>query len=386
MSEGTPFRKLRLVHVTEGRSRADSLHGGDISLYHFTKNLAALGHEVRFVGLTDKPPAEIPGVDTVSARKSVIPVMATSEFEKKLSEFQPDFLHFHGAYVPGNAAGARVARRLGIPYVVTPHGNINQDVLERRAILKKPYRLFFELPMLEGARFVHAIADREDIRKYGVTTPIEEARNGIDLPLDFRPSPKREGVTRFGVDPEKQVLLYLGRLDQEQKGLDVLVEAMTLAAKDDSKLHLILAGVDWKDDRHQLEEQIAGLGLEERVTFTGAIYGEEKAGLLRDCDLFVHPSRWEAGVPFSVLEGLAYGKPVIVTPEVDRESLLAGSPAVEVVDGSVEMIAEKIAAFTSVLPDRGEEFAGEARRLCEEHFSWKASAMKLTEAYWKHLP
>ena len=385
MSEVSSFRKLRIVHVTEGRSRMDSLHGGDISLYHFTKNLAALGHEVRFVGLTDKPPAEIPGVDTVSARKAAIPVMASSEFEKKISEFQPDYLHFHGAYVPGNAAGARIARRKGIPYVVTPHGNINQDVLHRRAILKKPYRLFFELPMLEGARFVHAIADREDIRKYGVTSPIEEARNGIDLPTDFRPSMKREGVTRYGVDHSKQVLLYLGRLDQEQKGLDVLVEAMAVVARENSKLHLILAGVDWKDDRSQLEEQIAKLGLNERVTFTGAIYGKEKAELLRDCDLFVHPSRWEAGVPFSVLEGLAYGKPVVVTPEVDRESLLANSSAVEVVDGSVEMIAEKIQGFIADLSDRREQYSEEARRLCEEHFSWKASAMKLTAAYWKHL-
>ena len=375
------FRKLRLVHVTEGRSRIDSLHGGDISLYHFTRNLALLGHEVRYVGITEKPPAPIPGVDTVSAMQARIPVMGTSELKEKVCEFEPDYVHFHGAYVPGNAAGARVVRRNNIPYVVTPHGNINQEVLNRRAWLKKPYRQFWELPMLEGARFVHAIADREDIRQYGVTVPIEEARNGIDLPKGFMISPEREGVTRFGVDAEKQVLLYLGRLDRGQKGLDVVVEAFAGARKENTGLHLVLAGVDWKDDERILREQIEGLGLEKEVTFTGAIYGQEKEELLRDCDVFVHPSRWEAGVPFSVLEALSYGKPVVVTKEVDREGLLEGNDAVALVEGEVGSVAEGIVKLVR----GGVGIAESARGLCERHFSWKASAERLTEAYLKHL-
>ncbi|MGC6427505.1 MAG: glycosyltransferase [Akkermansiaceae bacterium] len=379
------FQKLRVVHVTEGRSRIDSLHGGDISLYHFTRNLALLGHDVRYVGITHKEPAPIPGVDTVSARRGTIPVMASGELKEKISEFSPDYVHFHGAYVPGNSAGARVARNLEIPYVVTPHGNINQDVLNRRAWLKRPYRRFFELPMLQGARFIHAIADRENIRSYGVTRPIEEARNGIDLPDENAASPGREGLRRFGIPEGKRVALYLGRLDREQKGLDVVVEAFWMARKNNPDLHLVLAGVNWKDDERLLREQIDRLGISEEVTFTGAIYGEEKAELLRDCDLFVHPSRWEAGVPFSVLEAMSYGKPVVVTEEVDREALLAESEAVQVVEGSAPDVAEGIRVLLEKVAGDASSVSSEARGLCEQHFSWRASAELLTQAYLKHL-
>lgn len=375
------FRKLRLVHVCEGRCRIDSLHGGDISLYHFTRNLALLGHEVRYVGITEKAPAGIPGVDTVSAEKAWMAMVGSKDLENQICEFEPDYVHFHGAYVPGNIAGSNIARSHKIPYVVTPHGNINQEVLNRRAWLKRPYRRFFELPMLEHARFVHAIADREDIRKYGVTVPIEEARNGIDLPEDFTISADKEGVTRFGVPASKQVLLYLGRLDREQKALDVVVEAFALARKEGPNLHLVLAGVNWKDDERILRQQIRELNLEREVTFTGAIYGQEKAEILRDCDVFVHPSRWEAGVPFSVLEALSYGKPVVVTDEVDREGLLNGERATAVVAGNALAVASGI----NQLMNESEGISEAARKLCEKHFSWKASAERLTEAYLEHL-
>lgn len=379
------FRKLRLVHVTDGRCRAESLHGGDISIYHFTRNLAAIGHEVRFVGVTEKEPSSIPGVDTVSAKPNFFLLMASKDFANAMLDFQPDLIHFHGAYVPVNSAGSRVARKAGIPYVVTPHGNLSQDVLNRRGYYKKPYRKMFELPMLEHAMLVHAIADREAIREYGVTRPIEEARNGIDLPEDYKKSLKRDGVARYGVALDKKVALYLGRLDQGQKGLDLLVEGFALAHRIHPELHLILAGVDWKGDRAKLEELIRRLSLQDAVTFTGAIYGDDKEELLRDCDFFVHPSRWEAGVPFSVLEALSYGKPCVVTEEVDREGILVKVSCARVVEITSEGIAEGIVSLADFEGDDEKLACEVARSVCIEHFSWQASAMKLTRAYLKHL-
>ena len=379
------FRKLRLVHVTDGRSRAESLHGGDVSIYHFTRSLAALGHDVRFVGVTQKEASPIPGVDVVSADPAFFSLIASGDFERKMIEYQPDLIHFHGSYVPVNSAGARVARKAGIPYVLTPHGNLSQAVLNRRAYLKKPYRAFFELPMLEQALFVHAIADREVIREYGVTRPIEEARNGIDLPSHYKQAADRIGVTRHGVSADRKVALFLGRLDQGQKGLDLLIEGFAIALTKNPELHLLIAGVGWKNDQHELEELVARLGLKDSVTFTGAIYGKEKEELLRDCDCFVHPSRWEAGVPFSVLEALAYGKPCVVTAEVDREGILQDAPCIQLVEIDAGEIAQGLTTLINGDANKIEISAQAARTLCKEHFSWRASAQTITAAYLKHL-
>lgn len=381
----TGFSKLRLVHVTDGRSRAESLHGGDVSIYHFTKSLAALGHDVRFVGVTRKEASPIPGVDSVSVQPSGIPLIASESFIKGMLEFEPDIIHFHGAYVPVNSAGSKVARKMGIPYVVTPHGNLTQDVLNRRAYLKKPYRAMFELPMLQHAMFVHAIADREAIREYGVTQPVEEARNGIDLPDDFKQSCEREGVTRFGVPLDQKVALYLGRLDQGQKGLDVLIDGFSEAREKIPNLHLILAGVDWKGDRAKLEAKIRDYALKESVTFTGAIYGEDKHAVLRDCDFFVHPSRWEAGVPFSILEALSYGKPCVITGDADPENLLMGTQCSVRVEMNAESMAEAITGLSALDQVSAGSIADEARSLCSSYFSWKATASQLTTAYLKYL-
>ncbi len=63
-------------------------------------------------------------------------------------------------------------------------------------------------------------------------------------------------------------------------------------------------------ERGALESQVATLGLRDRVQFLG--YRPDIPGLLAGCDLFVLPSLYE-GLPLSILEAMAAGKPVVAT-------------------------------------------------------------------------
>jgi glycosyltransferase involved in cell wall biosynthesis len=101
----------------------------------------------------------------------------------------------------------------------------------------------------------------------------------------------------------RPVVLTLARLDP-QKGLFDLLEAAALV----SEAVFVLAGEG--PERERLEGRTRALGIQDRVVFLG--HCENAPELLASCDLFVLPSLYE-GLPVSVLEAMAAGKPVVAT-------------------------------------------------------------------------
>jgi glycosyltransferase involved in cell wall biosynthesis len=65
------------------------------------------------------------------------------------------------------------------------------------------------------------------------------------------------------------------------------------------------------------------------------VFGREKEALLDSAFVFVHTSRWE-GMPFAVIEALATGCPVLVTPATNLGDYVEGFGAGVVVDGSAQ--------------------------------------------------
>ena len=108
-------------------------------------------------------------------------------------------------------------------------------------------------------------------------------------------------------DYNNQDILFLGRLCKD-KGIDELIDAVCELHQEFPKVHLYLGGV-WEDEGlRQKAEQYA-----EFITFLGWMGSREKKRMLRKCSIFTLPSYFE-GMPVSVLEGMAYGCTVVVTP------------------------------------------------------------------------
>ncbi len=104
-------------------------------------------------------------------------------------------------------------------------------------------------------------------------------------------------------------LLFLG-LVIEKKGIFDLLKVMDSYPdlfKD--RLHLSIGG---KGETDRLEEMLHSKNLSGNVNFEGWVVGEKKNELLRNCDIYILPSYIE-GLPISILEAMAYGKPVIST-------------------------------------------------------------------------
>jgi glycosyltransferase involved in cell wall biosynthesis len=94
-------------------------------------------------------------VSTVQAR-TYAPLMKLDlprSIWHELLAWRADVVHMHSLYVSANALLARKLRRRRVPYVITPHGATNEQLMLRRSYLKRPYQAFVERPTLSRAAF-----------------------------------------------------------------------------------------------------------------------------------------------------------------------------------------------------------------------------------------
>ncbi len=193
------------------------------------------------------------------------------------------------------------------------------------------------------------------LRGIGVRTRIEMIPNGVDLER-FHPvrstGDRDERVAlrgELGIGAEAPVVATLGAV-VPRKGLDLLLEAWRELAKRDPAVQLLVVGprADLHDPklvgfRGRLEALVAATGTPERIRFAGSVGDVER--YLRAADLFALPSQRE-GFPNSVLEAMATGLPVVVTPFVGFSERI-GRPGRELLqtERSPSALAEALGAL-----------------------------------------
>jgi glycosyltransferase involved in cell wall biosynthesis len=107
--------------------------------------------------------------------------------------------------------------------------------------------------------------------------------------------------------PTPLSLGFMGRISPE-KGLDLLLEALSLLKRRGLSLRLHIAGSG--DSEAQVRDMAERLGIRTEVIFDGWV--DDIASWLRTIDLAVFPSRYES-FGIVVLEAAAYGCPVVAT-------------------------------------------------------------------------
>jgi glycosyltransferase involved in cell wall biosynthesis len=389
---------MKILYAGTGYKPAYRLGGPIVSVSAAAETLVRKGHQVTVVATTanndqdlEVPtgvPVDVDGVQVwyfprqeplrkflpfVPYLSRSIGFMYSPQMHAALDRLVPevDVVHTQGPFVYPSYAAARAAFRHNKPLVYSQRGCFAEERLHFRAAKKRLYIAAVERPIMKRAASLVALteAERASYRSLGVETPVAVIPNGVDLPQS-RPGAAERVLARFGIAPEAQMILFLGRL-HPIKGIDKLLDAFARVSDEFPDAVLMVAGPDeWglqQQSRH-------------RVLFPGMIGGEEKADVLARADLFSLPSLAE-GFSNAVLEALASSTAVMLSPACnfpEVESAKAGT----IVDAEPDAMAE---AIRGLLGDRaGLRAMGEAgRQLVAGHYSWDAITNDLVALYSK---
>jgi len=102
--------------------------------------------------------------------------------------------------------------------------------------------------------------------------------------------------------------------------------------------------------------------------------------LLERTAVFLHPSRAE-GLPYSILEALAFGRPVLLTQSTNLSDLVTGYRAGWIVEPTPENIAEALHRIAATVPEELRAMGESARALIRSEFEADPIARRLVDVY-----
>ena len=123
----------------------------------------------------------------------------------------------------------------------------------------------------------------------------------------------REGL---GLTKDDFVLGHVGRF-MDQKNHGFLIDVFSEIVKREPNAKLLLVGDG--PLRKQIENKAAGLGLSDRVIFTGV--RSDVAELMQAMDVFVFPSKFE-GFGVALLEAQTAGLPCVISDSIPKDAVI----------------------------------------------------------------
>ena len=165
-----------------------------------------------------------------------------------------------------------------------------------------------------------------------------QSSNLINSNVVYLPNPCLNApVSEVNKNP-KDYLLYFGRLSKE-KGVDLLLNSIC-----DKNINLVIAG-----DGPMKSELILlcdKLNLTNKVKFVGFKQGEELTSLIKESKFVILPSQWYENGPYSAIEALSFGKPLIVSSFGGLPELIDGNGFIFKNSSELDEILNKIISIS----------------------------------------
>lgn len=380
---------MRILHVTPYFAPAFGYGGPPRSILGLCRALQAAGVEVEVFTTTadggrELPPSPAEGERYDGVLVRYFPLAAPRRmFQAQglgaalaTAAARADLIHIHGLWNLPAWTAARVARRGGIPYVISPRGMLDAGSLAHHAARKWIAYWAMERRNLAGAAFLHATspAEAEALGYRGAGAPVVMLPNGVDLPEGGMPA-RGAFRRRLGVEGGAPVVAFLGRI-HPIKRLDLLAAAFERVRAEHPAARLVIAGPDYGGYLWMIEPHFARVGT--AVHWTGQLSEPEKWSLLTDADALVMCSDSES-FGISVVEAMAARLPVVVTrtcPWQEVETAGAGfwvpQRADAIADGLLGILDH---------PARARQMGERGGELVRSRFGWDALARTMAERY-----
>lgn len=381
ISSGRHGRRIdRVLHVCIGYPPATAWGGTTTAAASAAAGLAAAGLEVTVATSNleskgekhDLVRSQIDNVDVhfldchSSSRwpGTVGPLAPTRASLTRLSALVRDtqLVHIHGNRQGLGLAAASLAVKHKTPFVLQPHGGVQQIMRKQRSKLLMDQTVGRLL--LGKAAAVIALTDAE----------VAQISRFTDTPVRLVPNGVPPNDTQWLGQNKPPAILYVGRLNHK-KGIDLLVDALAHEPLSNrSSVSLTIVGSD-DGAEPELRSLVAKHGLGSRVDFAGFCEPSETIRLMSSADCVVVPSRTDT-FPMVIGEASSIGVPLVVSSgcEIGDALSLAG---VAVCDPTPTDLASTI----DLLLENPNAFSAASDRLFEGTFSQRLSVERMIETY-----
>jgi len=313
---------MKILFTTE--SYYPIIDGGAIAQHRIVHELIKKGHDVRVIApaFSFKNTVEDENGSTIyRPRAFVLPFYMNNKYhfapfpllnvKKIIEEFKPDVINVCSPY-PISICAMIVAKKKHIPLVGSIH-ILPENVLAPffssplYATMVKytwSYLVYFynrvdwaTVPTQTGAVMY---------QQKGLKTSVSPISNGVNTEM-FKPTNKGEYLRKRFNLPEKPLILYTGRINQE-KNVDVLVKAIPFVLKNVDAHFLFCGSGGLKPEMMKLTQE---LGVDSHTTFIDFLDWADYPNIFTLADVFVMPAESELQ-SIVTLEAIATGVPPVV--------------------------------------------------------------------------
>jgi glycosyltransferase involved in cell wall biosynthesis len=351
--------------------------------------LKKLGHDITLAcgkAMDDFPfPPDSESVEKYAYERGLVPVTAfnlSKHFRfskviydiKRLSVFMNDkaydivHVHRNNDHLVGGIAARRTKRFL--PIVRTSHDGValKSDLRNRICLSKLTDKL---ITVSEEAR-------KADAKNFRLP---EEKIVRIDASIDcqrFNPGNGNLNTReKYGIGKDDVVVGIIARI-QTHRRFDVLLKAVKIASREDSRLRLLVIGRGTKE-KQLLTDPTRKMGLEDVVIHTGYRTKDYiDVVSCMDFNIFLMPGT--DGSCRAVREVMAMGKPVIAANRGMLSEIVDNSATGLVIEDTPENLA---AAILKLTKDEGlrKRFAEASLKKAQEKFSLESMASQIERVY-----
>jgi glycosyltransferase involved in cell wall biosynthesis len=352
-----------------------SSRGGGIpfAMLRLYENLSAKGLDIVLVA--GDAPDRVSKQTRVVRYKTVGPRTFAFSLDllRILDRERPDIVHLHGLWTYASIASQVWKCRTNNPLVVSPHGMIDPWALRHRSLRKRVAGAIFEWRNLQNTTCIHALSEGEArcLNDLGFGDRVVKIPNGVDIAAS----------SAGHASSSHKTILYLGRLHQK-KGIAEVIIAWSLLQKMPGSIaaswRLVIAG--WDDGGHtkELQKIVRKHQLDDAVSFLGPIFGADKDNMYANADAVILASHSE-GLPMSVLEAWASGKPVFMTEQCNLPEGFRFGAAFRVTTDPGNIASVLVDVLRN--PDRLAIAGTAARALAQSSFDWIAISERWYSVY-----
>ncbi len=253
----------------------------------------------------------------------------------QIKGISPDIAIFHSFYKLEYLLLARVLKKKNIPYLIKPHGAFSMSCRKKSRNKKRIADIFAFNRFLRDSFGIVYLNPEERKNSY------VDARRNYYLPNGIIPDAYDLKTRKTDVKTIR--LLFLGRIDVYHKGIDLLMEGLSIINKKklDYGIEVDIYGGKDKRTHTELIKMAKRRGLKEIIKFHDWVSGEDKEKVFLESDIFILTSRYE-GMPMGVLEAISKGMPCLLSEYTNMAEMLSRENAGWKVDTNPECMAEDI--------------------------------------------